>query len=295
MDRLYRDTGKEQELYVLAKVEGELPRVREILSSTAAASQGHLHFGVGCVHAGFRIRDQRQVIVGCDQMFHRTELRRTGKKRLSKAIDSFLDLREGDLVVHLAHGIGRFRGLEMLDKDGQMTEHLVLEFYGGTKLYVPATKIDLVQKYIGGSKTRPVLAKIGGKSWVKQKANVESAIADMAAEMIELQAQRSGRAGIAFGPDTDWQHEFEQSFPFRETADQLTAIEAIKHDMQTPESMDRLLCGDVGFGKTEVAMRAAFKAVENGYQVGVLVPTTILAEQHYKSFRERMSLSLIHI
>ena len=222
-------------------------------------------------------------------MFHRTELRRTGKKRLSKAIDSFLDLREGDLVVHLAHGIGRFRGLEMLDKDGQMTEHLVLEFYGGTKLYVPATKIDLVQKYIGGSKTRPVLAKIGGKSWVKQKANVESAIADMAAEMIELQAQRSGRAGIAFGPDTDWQHEFEQSFPFRETADQLTAIEAIKHDMQTPESMDRLLCGDVGFGKTEVAMRAAFKAVENGYQVGVLVPTTILAEQHYKSFRERMS------
>ncbi len=288
VDRLYRDSGEKQTLYVLAKVEGELPRVREILSSTAAASQEHLHFGVGCVHAGFRIRDRQEVIVGCDQMFHRTELRRTGKKRLSKAIDSFLDLREGDLVVHLAHGIGRFRGLEMLDKDGQMTEHLVLEFYGGTKLYVPATKIDLVQKYIGGSKTRPVLAKIGGKAWVKQKANVESAIADMAAEMIELQAQRSGQAGIAFGQDTDWQHEFEQSFPFRETPDQLTAIEAIKHDMQTPESMDRLLCGDVGFGKTEVAMRAAFKAVENGYQVGVLVPTTILAEQHYKNFRERM-------
>ena len=176
VDRLYRDSGAEQKLYVLAKVEGELPRVREIFSSTAAASQGHLHFGVGCVHAGFRIRDQQEVIIGCDQMFHRTELRRTGKKRLSKAIDSFLDLREGDLVVHLAHGIGRFRGLEMLDKDGQMTEHLVLEFYGGTKLYVPATKIDLVQKYIGGSKTRPVLAKIGGKSWVKQRANVESCL-----------------------------------------------------------------------------------------------------------------------
>ena len=288
VDRLYRDSGEKHSLYVLAKVEGELPRVREILASTAAAGEGCLHFGVGCVHAGFRIRDMQQVIVGCDQMFHRTELRRSGKKRLSKAIDSFLDLREGDLVVHLAHGIGRFRGLEMLDKDGQMTEHLVLEFYGGTKLYVPATKIDLVQKYIGGSKTRPVLAKIGGKSWVKQKASVESAIADMAAEMIELQAQRNGQAGIAFGPDTDWQHEFEQSFPFRETPDQLTAIESIKHDMQTPESMDRLLCGDVGFGKTEVAMRAAFKAVENGYQVGVLVPTTILAEQHFKNFRERM-------
>ena len=288
VDRLCRDAAGEHDIYILAKVEGELPRVEEILDSTAAASQDRLHFGVGCVHEGFRIRDLQQVIVGSDQMFHRTELRRTGRKRLSKAIDSFLDLREGDLIVHLAHGIGRYRGLEMLDKDGQMTEHLVLEFYGGTKLYVPATKIDLVQKYVGGTKTRPVLAKIGSKSWVKQKANIESAIADMAAEMIELQAQRSGQVGIAFGGDTDWQHEFEQSFPFRETADQLTAIEAIKGDMQAPQSMDRLLCGDVGFGKTEVAMRAAFKAVENGYQVGVLVPTTILAEQHFKNFNERM-------
>jgi transcription-repair coupling factor (superfamily II helicase) len=164
-----------------------------------------------------------------------------------------------------------------------------LEFYGGSKLYVPATKIDLVQKYIGGTKTRPVLAKIGGKSWAKQKANVESAVTDMAADMIELQASRNDQAGIAFGADTDWQHEFEQSFPFRETPDQLTAIEAIKFDMQTPQAMDRLLCGDVGFGKTEVAMRAAFKAVENGYQVGLLVPTTILAEQHFKNFNERMS------
>ena len=221
-------------------------------------------------------------------MFHRTELRRRGRRRLSKAIDSFLDLREGDLIVHLSHGIGRFRGLEMLDKDGQRTEHLGLEFHGGTKIYVPATKIDLVQKYIGGSKTRPTLAKIGGKSWAKQKASVESAIEDLASEMIELQAKRDGRPGIAFSPDTEWQSEFEHSFPYRETPDQLTAIEAIKQDMQRAQPMDRLLCGDVGFGKTEVAMRAAFKAVENGYQVGVLVPTTILAEQHYKNFKERM-------
>ncbi|MDB4545291.1 transcription-repair coupling factor, partial [bacterium] len=159
---------------------------------------------------------------------------------------------------------------------------------GGTKIYVPATKIDLVQKYIGGSKTRPTLAKIGGKSWAKQKASVESAIEDLASEMIELQAKRDGRPGIAFSPDTEWQSEFEHSFPYRETPDQLTAIEAIKQDMQRAQPMDRLLCGDVGFGKTEVAMRAAFKAVENGYQVGVLVPTTILAEQHYKNFKERM-------
>ena len=289
VERLGRDAGgHECDVFVLARVEGEIPRVNEILGSTGLASSGRLHLGLGCVHGGFRLRDSRQVLLGCDQMFHRTELRRRGRRRLGKAIDSFLDLREGDLIVHLSHGIGRFRGLEMLDKDGQLTEHLKLEFYGGTKIYVPATKIDLVQKYIGGTKTRPTLAKIGGSSWAKQKASVQSAVTDLAAEMIELQAQRDGRSGIAFGRDTEWQHEFEQSFPYRETPDQLTAIEAIKDDMQRAQPMDRLLCGDVGFGKTEVAMRAAFKAVENGYQVGVLVPTTVLAEQHYKNFRERM-------
>lgn len=289
VDRLARDPqGEEFDLFVMARVEGEIPRVTEILSTTSAAASGRLHIGLGCVHNGFRNRQTNQIVIGCDQMFHRTELRRTGRKRLSKAIDSFLDLREGDLIVHLSHGIGRFRGLEMLDKDGQMTEHLALEFYGGTKIYVPATKIDLVQKYIGGSKTRPVLAKIGGKSWAKQKASVESAVEDLASEMIELQAKRDGRPGIAFGRDTDWQNEFEHSFPYRETPDQESAIIAIKQDMQRAQPMDRLLCGDVGYGKTEVAMRAAFKAVENGYQVGVLVPTTILAEQHYKNFNERM-------
>ena len=289
VDRLARDPlGEEFEVFVMARVEGEIPRVNEILSSTAAAASGNLHVGLGCVHHGFRNRDTNQIVIGCDQMFHRTELRRTGRRRLSKAIDSFLDLREGDLIVHLSHGIGRFRGLEMLDKDGQRTEHLSLEFHGGTKIFVPATKIDLVQKYIGGSKTRPTLAKIGGKSWAKQKASVQSAVADLASEMIELQAKRDGRPGIAFGRDTEWQNEFEHSFPYRETPDQVTAIQAIKQDMQRGQPMDRLLCGDVGFGKTEVAMRAAFKAVEHGYQVGVLVPTTILAEQHFKNFKERM-------
>jgi transcription-repair coupling factor (superfamily II helicase) len=281
--------GHPCEVFVLARVEGEIPRVREILAATNLSSQNRLHLGLGCVHGGFRLRDSRMVIVGCDQVFHRTELRRRGRKRLGKAIDSFLDLREGDLVVHLAHGIGRFRGLEMLDKDGELTEHLKLEFYGGTKIFVPATKIDLVQKYVGGTKTRPVLAKIGSKSWARQKAAVQDAVTDLAAEMIELQAQRDGRPGISFGEDTEWQHEFEHSFPYRETPDQLSAIEAIKNDMQRGQPMDRLLCGDVGFGKTEVAMRAAFKAVEHGYQVGILVPTTVLAEQHYKNFRERMS------
>ncbi len=289
VDRIGVDpNGNPADVFVIARVEGELERVKEILATTAAYQAGRIHLTVGCVHDGYRLRDQRTVVVGCDQMFHRTELRRRGRKKLGKAIDSFMDLREGDLIVHLSHGIGRFRGLKMLDKDGQRTEHLELEFHGGTRMYVPASKIDLVQKYIGGSKTRPVLAKIGGKTWAKQKASVQEAIEDLASDMIELQAKRDGRPGIAFGADTTWQAEFEHSFPYRETPDQLTAIDAIKEDMQRAAPMDRLLCGDVGFGKTEVAMRAAFKAVENGFQVGILVPTTILAEQHYKNFNERM-------
>ncbi len=276
------------ELFVVVPSEGETARIHEILDSTDCAKQQRLHLARGILHQGFRLRGLDTMVVGADQLFHRTDLRRVGRRRLGKTIDSFLDLREGDLVVHLSHGIARFRGLTMLEKDGQHCEHLELEFHGGTRIYVPASKIDLVQKYIGGTKTQPVLARIGGKSWVRQKQIAEEAVTDLAAEMIEIQASRSSQNGIAFGADTVWQNEFEQSFPYRETRDQLVAMEAIKNDMQQARPMDRLLCGDVGFGKTEVAMRAAFKAVENGYQVAVLVPTTILAEQHMRSFSERM-------
>ena len=289
VDRLTRDAaGNEFDVYVMASVEGEISRVTEILGSNESA---RIQIGLGCVHEGFRISGTvgAKAIIGCDQIFCRTDLRRKSGRRLGKAIDSFTDLQVGNLIVHLTHGIGRFRSLTMLEKDGQLTEHLELEFYGGTKLYVPASKIDLVQKYIGGTKRQPVLAKIGNKTWAKQKLAVEDAITDLAAEMIELQAKRELQPGMACGPDSEWQHTFEHSFPYRETADQLTAIESIKDDMERERPMDRLLCGDVGFGKTEVAMRAAFKAVDNGFQVGILVPTTILAEQHYKSFRERMA------
>ena len=281
--------AQEHDAVVVARVDGEIQRLIELLHDTATAKHGRLHFAVGCVQAGFRWLAGGVVVIGCDQMFHRGQLRRSPRRKLGKAIDSFLDLRDGDLVVHLAHGIGRYRGLKLLEKAGLKAEHLEIEFNGGTRIFVPATKIDLVQKYIGGTKSRPMLARIGGKSWVKQKQATESAITDLAAEMLEVEAKRSMRTGIVFGADTTWQHEFEQSFPYRETPDQCLAIAAIKRDMQTHQPMDRLLCGDVGFGKTEVAMRAAFKAVENGYQVGVLVPTTILAEQHYRSFRERLA------
>jgi len=228
-------------------------------------------------------------VITSGELFQRGELRRVPRRRLGKAIDSFLDLRQGDLVVHLAHGIGRYRGMQLLDKDGRVEEHLQIEFAGGTRIYVPATRIGLVQKYVGGTKTRPVLAKIGNKTWVRQKQAAESAVIDLAAELLELQAERRARPGIAFAVESDWQREFDASFPYQETPDQLLAIAAIQKDMSLARPMDRLLCGDVGFGKTELAMRAAFKAVDNGYQVALLAPTTVLVEQHYHTFRQRMA------
>jgi transcription-repair coupling factor (superfamily II helicase) len=179
--------------------------------------------------------------------------------------------------------------MELIEKHGQKYEHLTIEFDGGTKLFVPSNKIELVQRYVGGSKTRPKLAKVGGQSWVRQKKAAEEAVTDMASELLELQAQRRSQSGIVFKPDSIWQTQFDASFPYQETEDQLSAISAAKNDMMSTRPMERLICGDVGFGKTEVAMRAAFKAVESGYQVAVLVPTTVLAEQHYKTFSARMA------
>jgi transcription-repair coupling factor (superfamily II helicase) len=248
-----------------------------------------LHFVVGHLEAGFRIVPQQVVLVSAAELFQRQDLARTTRRRQARAIDSFLELREGDLVVHVAHGIGRYRGLRLLQKEGRAEEHLELEYNGGTKIYVPAARIELVQKYVGGKGARVVLANIGGKAWVKQKEAAEKAVTDLAAEMIELQAARDARPGIAFPIDTEWQREFDAAFPYQETPDQLTSIDDIKRDMQTSKPMDRLLCGDVGFGKTELAIRAAFKAIDAGYQVAVLVPTTVLAEQHRRTFSARMA------
>jgi transcription-repair coupling factor (superfamily II helicase) len=310
------------EVFIISPTQAEVERLHEILAGTKLAAAGRLHFPIGTLSAGFRLRTDRVpgsrfqvpsssatcnlepgacnvqpgtwnlsgvLVLTAGELFHRGELRRLPRRRLGKAIDSFLDLREGDLVVHLAHGIGRYRGLRLIERHGQKEEHLEIEFDGGTKIYVPAVKIDLVQKYVGGTKTRPSLAKVGGKTWLKQKQAAEGAVLDMAVEMLEMQALRAARPGIAFNPDSEWQREFDSSFPYQETPDQLAAIASIKTDMFRARPMDRLLCGDVGFGKTEVAMRAAFKAVDSGFQVAVLVPTTILAEQHFHSFCERLA------
>ena len=279
----------ERNAILLATTDSEINRVREILATTETHQQQRLHFQTGNLHAGFRLEPAGPLILSTNQLFNRSDLRRQQARKNAKPIDSFIDLRNGDLIVHLAHGIGRYRGLKILEKDGHRTEHLELEFYGGTRIYLPATKIGLVQKYVGGTKHTPRLARIGSKTWQKQKQAAEAAVCDLAAEMLEIQAARSARPGLRFAADTPWQFEFEHSFPYHETPDQLAAISAIKADMESDQPMDRLLCGDVGFGKTEVAMRAAFKAVENGFQVAILAPTTVLVEQHFRTFRERMA------
>jgi transcription-repair coupling factor (superfamily II helicase) len=278
-----------QEVFVVCQTEAEIRRLSEVFADTQLAQQGRLHFPLGRMQSGFRLVPEAIVLVSSAELFHRTELKRPMRRRLAKVIDSFLELREGELVVHVSHGIARYRGLELLTKNEQVEEHLVLEFHGGTKLYVPSSKIGLVQKYVGGAKSRPTLAKLGGRLWGQQKKRVEQAVGDLAVEMLELQAARSARPGIGFPPDSDWQREFDTSFPYEETTDQLLTIESIKRDMLLPRPMDRLLCGDVGYGKTELAMRATFKAVDAGYQVAILVPTTILAEQHRRTFTQRMA------
>jgi transcription-repair coupling factor (superfamily II helicase) len=283
------DAAREHNVIVVCQTDAEAERLGQLFADTQLAKSGRLDFFVGSLSSGFRLLDERLVLVTGSELFHRTDLPRASRRRLGRAIDSFLDLRAGDFVVHLSHGIARYNGMKVLERESLVEDHLELEFDGGTKIFVPSSKIDLVQKYVGGGRARPKLAKIGGRLWARQKTAAEAAASDLAAELLELQASRAALPGIAARPDSLWQQEFDASFPYQETPDQLAAIGEIKKDMQQPRPMDRLLCGDVGFGKTELAMRAAFKMVDNGYQVAVLVPTTVLCEQHYRTFRERMA------
>lgn len=270
--------------------EGERERLEELLAVEGAPA--NISLCLGHVERGFHLVGDELLVIGDHELFGRTDVRRptTKQKRIeSRAIDSFLDLREGDLVVHLTNGIARFRGMKLLEKDSQVEEHLILEFRDQVRVYVPVSLIHLVQKYVGAAKIAPQLSKLGSSGWAKKKARVAEAVSDMASDMLQLHAQRESRPGLKCEGDSHLQHEFDAAFPYTETEDQAHAIADTKEDMQQSRPMDRLICGDVGYGKTEVAMRAAFKCVDNGRQVAVLVPTTVLAEQHYRSFCSRMA------
>ena len=247
---------------------------------------------VGRVNKGFRLVAERIIVLSDHELFGRTTVARDTKKRRrveSRAIDSFIELSEGDFVVHLSHGIARYRGMKLMEKGDATEEHLTLEFANRVLIYVPVSLIHLVQKYVGGQRASPELSTIGGTAWAKRKQKVVNAVADLASDMIMLQAARETKPGFAYPADSHLMKEFDAAFPYEETPDQLNAIEDCKADLERSRPMDRLICGDVGYGKTEVAMRAAFKVIDGGKQVAILVPTTVLAEQHFRTFSERMA------
>jgi transcription-repair coupling factor (superfamily II helicase) len=296
-----------------SKVQG--PKFKE----KRARSEGHwtLDIGlwtvVGGLSHGFVCEAARVVVVTDAEIFGRYKIQRPRRLKsphaaaARSALDiDFTDLEDGDLVVHLQHGIGRYLGLKTLPATAAgarsenrtpeaETECLVIEYAASDpaqpapKLYVPVTEAHLVSKYVGAGKVRPPLNTLGGTRWNKAKEHAERAVRDVAGDLLSIQAARESQSGHPFKPDTAWQREFESAFIYEETPDQLKAIQETKADMERPKSMDRLICGDVGFGKTEVAIRAAFKAVMDGKQVAVLVPTTVLAQQHFNTFRERMA------
>ncbi len=219
-----------------------------------------------------------------------TEKKKKKRRKLyeGEKIRSFNDLSIGDYVVHENHGLGIYRGIEKVDVDRVTKDYIKIEYARGGNLYILATQLDMLQKYAGADAKKPKLNRLGGQEWQKTKTKVRGAVKEIARDLVELYAARQNKDGFVYGADTVWQREFEEMFPYEETEDQLAAIEAVKHDMESRKIMDRLVCGDVGFGKTEVAIRAAFKAVQEGKQVVYLVPTTILAQQHYNTFVQRM-------
>ncbi len=257
-----------------------------------AASQGKAPFYLlqGNLSAGFVSAEGRLAVITEEELFAKGMRHRPPpKSKAATFLSSLEDLKVGDYVVHVQHGIGRYQGLKRLSVQGFESDYLILEFAGGDKLYVPLDRLNQVQRYSGAEGHVPRMDRLGGTSWARTTARVKKDIEEMAAELVELYANREVVHRSEYGGDSTLTHEFEAAFEYEETQDQLRAIEDIKRDMEAPKPMDRLVCGDVGYGKTEVAMRAAFKAVENNRQVAVLVPTTLLAQQHYDNFSQRFA------
>lgn len=243
----------------------------------------------GNLHTGFELPIQKLAVLTEEELFNKRTKKQPRRQKLSNAerIKSYSELKVGDYVVHVNHGIGKYLGIETLVINGVHKDYLHIRYQGSDKLYVPVEQIDLIQKYVGSEAKEPKIYKLGGNDWKRVKKKVESSVQDIADDLIKLYAEREASKGHAFSPDGEMQREFEAAFAYQETEDQLRSIHEIKRDMERERPMDRLLCGDVGYGKTEVAIRAAFKAIADGKQVAILVPTTILAQQHYETMRER--------
>lgn len=296
--RKHIESLKSRGIKVVAALDdrGRVERFGELLREWGI-SEG-IDLVTATVSHGFILPAEKLALITETDMFGVKRELRQKRQTKSRAFFDVMDLTEGDYVVHVYHGIGIYAGLARKTVDGLQRDFLQIEYARGDKLYIPTDQLGLIQRYIGGEGTAPRVERLGSGHWYRVKKKVKESTAKLAAELVELYAARKEAEGFAFAQDTPWQRELEESFPFIETPDQETAIQEVKADMEEPHPMDRLICGDVGYGKTEVAVRAAFKAVMDGKQVAILVPTTLLAEQHYETFKERYEsfpVSLTHL
>ncbi|MBT8336361.1 MAG: transcription-repair coupling factor, partial [Gemmatimonadetes bacterium] len=296
---LREGAARGEETLLLCDNEGQAQRLEEILEAGKGIPTG-TQVAIGSLGGGFLLpRSSPPLRVFTDhEIFRRSRRLRRGRRfRGAVSLESLSQLTPGDYVVHMDHGVGRFTGMEKLELRGEEFELLAIEYAGGEVLRVPVYRLDLVERWVGGDDEAkpPQVHKIGGKRWKTLRRKTEEAIEKMTVELLELYARREAARGYAFGPDTRWQKEMESSFLYDDTPDQRTATTDVKRDMESERPMDRLICGDVGYGKTEIAIRAAFKAIQDGKQVAVLAPTTILAEQHRHTFDERLADYPVHI
>jgi len=284
----WKKTG--HHVFILADNKERMERVKRVLDDYDITPPNIVQ---GNLQTGFELPSSKLVVITEGEMF--TQKQRKAARRVDKKLDnaerikSYTELKVGDYVVHQSHGIGKYVGIGTLQIGGIHRDYLHIVYAGGDKLSVPVDQVDLIQKYVGSEDKEPKVNKLGGSEWTKAKNKARNSVKDIADDLIKLYAERQATVGYAFNEDTSYQQEFEAMFPYEETQDQLRAIKEIKRDMEQPRPMDRLLCGDVGYGKTEVAVRAAFKAAMDSKQVAILVPTTILAQQHYETFKERFS------
>ena len=296
---------QKKSIYVLVETKEKAKKLKEILEQeeiickieekldktiVVKTAEKIVTIAVGKLSAGFENYEINQLVISADELV-------SGEKKKRKAVHSayaegekvvFADLKVGDYVVHRTYGIGIYIGVNTIKADGTVKDYIKIKYQNDDILYVPTNQMDMIRKYVGGDKIQPKLNKLGSKDWENTKNRVKKNLREVARELIELYAKREKSQGFAFSKDTPWQNEFESKFPYQETDDQLRCIEEVKKDMETAKPMDRLLCGDVGYGKTEVAIRAGFKAVMDQKQVAYLAPTTVLAEQQYQEFKERM-------
>jgi len=290
LSELGRICARSSRTYLFCITPAEQERLERLLGDRDFEHLDRLTFCQGRLNHGVEFQGAALALVPHQRLFQRYRQRRVLRHgEEGRPIESAAELQRGGLVVHVEHGIGRFHGIRMLQADGQKREHLEIEFAENVRVYVPSDRVELVHRYIGIGGRAPALSKIRSARWRRAKKRAEAAIENLAAELLELQALRETQKGLPSLPGGEWERRFESEFPYEETEDQIQAIQAVKKDMECPRPMDRLICGDVGYGKTEIAMRAAFRAVTAGRQVAVLVPTTVLAQQHFMTFKERMA------